>query len=120
MYRPRTSNYDYEGEDTVLWAAASPEITSVSKGVKGQLCIWTPAPNFRSRWPYWCERFGDYSSVLNAMDARWGPRGWVERTEGDRWHPQPQPHLPSPDELFTFVRFLETRRALEITSEMTL
>jgi len=113
MYRPRTSNYDGEDGQMVLWAAVSPEIASVSKGVNGKSCIWTPAPHFRSRWPYWCETFGDYESVLKAMGTRWGPQGWVERTEGERWHPQPQPHLPSLEELFLFARFLETRRVLE-------
>ena len=94
-------------EKTVLWFPAPEEIASASRDVNGKLCIWTPVPNLRSRWPYWCDTFGDCASALHAMELRWNPRDWANRTQGERRSPQ---HLPSLDEMLSFIRDLEAIR----------
>lgn len=128
MNRPNTSNYDRDSGDdgrTIQWAATFPEegaaVATADANAVGALRIWTPAPHLRSRWPLWHDAFGNSADVLIAMTVRWASRGWAERMSRiSRWDPQPQPHLPSVEELKYFMntwKSMQTIGALQFGAQ---
>jgi hypothetical protein len=55
----------------VIWKSASPSLIESSRDKKGNICIWTPEPDNRKRWPFWLETFGEASITWLTMSQRW-------------------------------------------------